>query len=117
MVSCKASFDFYVEVRVEVLTQNLNALKKPRVSLQPSFGFHVEVRVEVATQNPNALQKPRVSLRPSFGFHAEVRAGVLTQNSNALQLKAAGVAKATMEMPCLFSWWGPVCKYPLCIPC
>ena len=85
MVSWKASFDFYVEVRVEVLTRNLNALQKPRVSLKASFEFHVEVRVEVVTQNLNALQKPRVSLQPPFGFHVEVRVGVLTQNSNALQ--------------------------------
>ena len=77
MVSCRASFDFYVEVRVEVLTQNLNALQKPRVSLKVSFDFHVEVRVEVVTQNLNALQKPRVSLQPSFGFHVEVCVGVL----------------------------------------
>ena len=59
MVSCEASFDFYVEVRVEVLTQNLNALQKSRVSLKASFDFHVEVRVEVVTQNLNALQKPQ----------------------------------------------------------
>ena len=61
-VSLRASCNFYVEVRVEVLTQNLNALQKSRVSLKASFDFHVEVRVEVVTQNLNALQKPRAEV-------------------------------------------------------
>ena len=67
------------------LNANLNAIQKPRVSLKASFDFYVEFRVEVLTRNLNALQKPRVSLKVSFDFHVEVRVEVVTPNLNALQ--------------------------------
>ena len=97
-VLLKASFDFYVEVRVEVLTQNLNALQKARVSLKASFDFQVEVRVEVVTQNLNALQKPRVSLQPSFGFHVEVRVEVLAPNLGPMKYAVRGANPCCSEM-------------------
>ena len=59
------------------LNANLNAIQKSRVLLKASFDFYVEVRVEVLTQNLNALQKPRVSLNASFVFHVEVRVVVV----------------------------------------
>ena len=79
-VLLKASFDFYVEVRVEVLTQNLNALQKARVSLKASFVFHVEVRVGVLTQNSNALQKLQALPKPQWKGHVYFLGGVLYVN-------------------------------------